>query len=161
MWADYEFRKGEERTTESARKGGIRSGEVRRAKAEQRKMAKECIGDLVYTRYLTDVTEEELREFIKFRGRNKRKATIARAFLEAEDAEETHAIVDEYLERKKFIVPYGKISNYRGKISGFKKLTFDDAIARTKGEYRNIMRVLGVCIDDFLRCAELMRISTE
>lgn len=104
QYADTLFKQGESRTVEAARKGGLKSGETRRIKAEKKAAAKEYAADFLYDFVLDDVTEEELREFIRWRGQQKRKATLAKIRLEqdSEDRQIINRTISEYLKEKEF-----------------------------------------------------------
>ena len=92
-----QFKCGDQRTVKAGQKGGIRSGEARRRKAQRRERLTCAVADLVYCRYLTDVTEDELRDFIAWRGQKKRKKTILAKALE-EETEEDCEMVDAFLD---------------------------------------------------------------
>lgn len=75
-YADTLFKADDERTKEAAAKGGRKSGEVRRRKAARKTAAQIYTADFIYDFCLDDVITEELREFIRWRGQRKRKATL-------------------------------------------------------------------------------------
>lgn len=135
------------RAIECGRKGGIRSGEVRRQKALKRETATSMVADIVYRKYLKDVTEEELRAFVRWRGQRKRSATLASKLLEdmeTGESEEIQRLVDDLLEDESFLMPYGQMRKH-DLMSGFDYFTFSEAVEISK-DYTSTMMVLGDCI---------------
>jgi len=84
------LKKGEERTKRIARMGGIASGETRYLKALRRQQVKKTIADMAYCYYLKDVTEKELKAFIRWRHREGEQAILAEAHLKDEDKDASH-----------------------------------------------------------------------
>lgn len=146
-----------ERAAEEGRKGGIKSGETRRRKAEARAAARnttlKLTADTVYTQWLTDVTKDELKDFIRWRGQKKRKATLAKAALKnLEDDEE------EQTERRESIQVLVNRCRFPVKITSWKYLTvksinFETAREEYKHDYREIGYIFSKIINLYYEAA--------
>lgn len=141
-----QFKKNDGKAVESGRLGGVRSGEVRRAKAERRSTATSIMADIVYREYLKDVTEDELRDFIRWRGQRKRATTLAQQKLddiECGEDEEVHEAVRSLLKQKRFPVRHGRINM---RTLGFQWLPFKSAMQKCEG-CQDRMFILEWCIN--------------
>lgn len=107
------------RAAAAGRKGGQASGATRRRKAAIKASTLKFVADTAYTQWLADVTEEELREFIRWRGQRKRKATLAAAALNEFSEDE-----EEEVDRQETITELVKHKSFFASIKSYKHLTF-------------------------------------
>jgi len=91
------LKKGDERTKKIARMGGLASGETRYLKSLRRKQVLKTMADIAYCDYISGVTEEELKAFIKWRHREGTDAPLAEARLKDDDKEATHRYAAQYI----------------------------------------------------------------
>lgn len=150
------FRKGDSRAADAGRKGGIKSAETRKRKAERQRMLREQAAAALYMEWLTDVTEEELRAFIHWRGRQKRKATLARQALKDINTEEGHHRAQwarEYLESRTYFKPVHRGYTNRWLFSNINagQMEYAEAKETFKGNYPEIREIFAEMLEEKYR----------